>query len=278
MKTILTLIAAAASIAGASVAFSTSASAGEILDHVLKTKALTAAVGTDWAPSSFLNDKGELDGYDVEVAKGIAKYLGVEAKFVTPGWDLIAAGKWQGRWDIGMGQMTPTKARMDSFDLSVIYFYEKAVAVVHKDSKATKLSDLDGKKIGGANDTSAIAYAKHSFTPGWIGAKPVEYQFTPGEVKEYQSSPVAMDDLRLGDGVRLDAIATDGSYAENAIKSGYPIKVLGTLFSSPGVIALLKTDKEFNEKVAAAVKSMRDDGTLSKLSTKWYGSDHSVEN
>ncbi|MBB4233365.1 polar amino acid transport system substrate-binding protein [Rhizobium mongolense] len=273
----MTAITAAASFTVASVAFSLSASAGEILDHVLKTKTLRAAVGTDWAPASFVNEKGQLDGYDVDVAKGIAKYLGAEAQLITPGWDLIAAGKWEGRWDIGMGQMTPTKARAEKFDLSVVYVYEQAVAVVHKDSKATRLSDLDGKTIGGAADTSAMAYAKHSFTPGWINAEPIEYQFNPGQVKEYQTSAVAMDDLRLGEGVRLDAVVTDGTYAEGALKSGYPIKVLDTLFSSPGVVALSNDDKEFNEKVAAAIKEMREDGTLSKLAIKWYGSDYSVE-
>ncbi|WP_026617335.1 transporter substrate-binding domain-containing protein [Ensifer aridi] len=276
MNRIMTAISTA-SFAVASVAFSLSASAGEILDHVIKTKTLRAAVGTDWAPASFVNEKGELDGYDVDVAKGIAKYLGVEAQLVTPGWDLIAAGKWEGRWDIGMGQMTPTKARAEKFDLSVVYVYEQAVAVVHKDSKATKLSDLDGKAVGGAADTSAMAYAKHSFTPGWINAEPIEYQFKPGQIKEYQTSAVAMDDLRLGEGVRLDAVVTDGTYAEGALKSGYPIKVLDTLFASPGVVALLNDDKEFEEKVAAAIKNMREDGTLSKLAIKWYGSDYSLE-
>ncbi|AGS24462.1 transporter substrate-binding domain-containing protein [Rhizobium etli] len=276
MNKLSTAIAAIASFAVVTV-FSTSACAGDTLDHVLKTKTLKAAVATDWAPASFVNDKGQLDGYDVDVTKEIAKRLGVEAQFVTPGWDLIAAGKWEGRWDVGMGQMTPTKARAEKFDLSNIYFYEQAVAIVHKDSKATKLSDLDGKRVGGAADTSALAYAAHTFTPGWIGAKPMEFKFKPSEIKAYQSSGIALDDLRLGDGVRLDAIVTDGSFADNAIKSGYPIKVLGTLFSSPGVVAILKGDKEFSEKIAAAVKSMRDDGTLSKLSIKWYGSDFTVE-
>ncbi|WP_072382447.1 transporter substrate-binding domain-containing protein, partial [Rhizobium tibeticum] len=237
MNKIMITTAAAASFAAASVAFSLSAHAGEVLDRVLAKKTLTVAVGTDWGPMSSLNEKQELDGYDIDVAKGIAKYLGVEEKFVTPGWDLIAAGKWENRWDIGMGQMVPTQARAEKFDFSALYFYETAVAVVHKDSKATKLSDLNGKVIGVAAGSSSESYANQSFTPNWVGAKPIQYPFKAGEVKPYQSTNIALDDLRLGDGTRLDGIVTDGTIAENAIKSGYPLKPLGEpLFVSPAAI------------------------------------------
>ncbi|AGS24469.1 transporter substrate-binding domain-containing protein [Rhizobium etli] len=263
--------AAAASLAVVSVAFSIPAQAGEVLDRVLASKTLTVATSVGWPPASFVNDKGELDGFDVDVAKGIAKNMGVEVKFVTPEWDIVTSGRWEGRWDLTMGQMNPTEARAKIFDFPAVYIYVNAVVAVHKDSKATKLSDLDGKRVGVSAGSSDESYLKHTLQI--YGAPPMKYEFTPGEVR---ATSTASDDLRLGDGVRLDAWATDEQTAKDAIKSGYPIKVLGTLFSSPAVVAILKGDKEFNEKIAAAVKTMRDDGTLSKLSMKWYGSDFTV--
>ncbi|ULJ74250.1 transporter substrate-binding domain-containing protein [Rhizobium gallicum] len=266
-----------ASLAFASVVCSTVANAGEVLDRVLATKTLTVAVGTDWGAMSHLNEKHELDGDDIEIANRIAKYLGVQVKFVTPGWDLIAAGKWEGRWDLAMGQMTPTQARTKKFDFPAIYFYGPVVAVVHKDSKATKLSDLNGKTVGVGAGNITESYANHTFTPGWINAKPVHYEFTPGQVKTYGSSNVAFDDLRLGDGVRLDAVLGDDTISREAIKSGYPMKVLGQLFSAPGAIAVEKGDKEFSEKIGTVVNEMKKDGTLAKLSVKWFGVDYTVE-
>ncbi|WP_210328543.1 transporter substrate-binding domain-containing protein [Mesorhizobium amorphae] len=90
------------------------------LDRVLATKTLTVAVGTDWGKMSFLNDKHELDGSDVDIANAIAKYLGVKAKFVTPAWVFITAGEWEGRWDMAMGQLTPTKARAEKLSFPVV--------------------------------------------------------------------------------------------------------------------------------------------------------------
>lgn len=274
MNKLMSLVATAASLAVATLVSSVQANAGTVLDNVLKSKTLTVAVGTDWGAMSHLDEKHELVGYDVDVAKGIAKSLGVDAKFVTPGWDIIIGGKWQGRWDMAMGGITPTTAREAVFDFPAFYYYEDDVVVVHKDSKATKLADLDGKTVGTLSPSILEDYANHKFKPEWKGAKPINYQFKPGAVKGYTSSNVSYDDLRLGDGVRLDGVITNKLSVNNAIKAGYPIKVLGDpLFSSPGAITVGKGDKEFNDKIAASVKEMKDDGTLSKLSVKWFGED-----
>ncbi|MER8752587.1 transporter substrate-binding domain-containing protein [Mesorhizobium sp. M1050] len=277
MCKLITMIAAAASLTVASLTSSATANAGAVLDKVLATKTLTVAAGTNWGKMSFLNDKHEFDGFDVEVAKGVAQHLGVQIKFVTPSWDIVAAGKWQGRWDMTIG-MTPTKARTELFDFPALYAYQPAVAVVHKDSKATKLSDLDGKVVGATANSTLLAYVNHSLIPDWIGAKPIQFQFTPGEVKAYDTSTVAFDDLRLGDGVRLDAVVTDKTIALDAIGASYPLKLLGgTLFTSPSALVIELGDKELSDRIAAAIKGMRDNGTISKLSIKWYGVDYSVE-
>lgn len=279
MKKLPTMMAAAASFALATVASSTTANAGEVLDRVLTTKTLTVAAGTDWGALSFVNDKHELDGSDVDIAKGVAKRLGVEAKFVTPGWDIIVSGKWQGRWDLAVGEMVPTKARAEIIDFPAIYAYSTVVAAVHKDSKATTLSDLDGKKVGVAASTVSESYAKKNLKPDWINAKPVVFKFTPGKVTSYPSSNnIAYEDLRLGDGVRLDALVTDQPGLVKAINAGYPLKQLGEpLFSAPCAIAILPGDKEFHDKIAAAIQSMRDDGTLTKIFIKWYGVDRALD-
>lgn len=273
----ITTFLAAAAMAIGSVGYGSSAYAGEVLQRVLAMKTLKVAVGPDWGRSSSLNANHELEGHDIDVAKGIAKYLGVEPEFVTPGWDLIVAGDWQGRWDIGMGKMTPTKERAEKLDFSENYFYDQVVALVHKDSKAKELSDLNGGIVGASAGTLGENYANQTLIPNWIGARPFEYKFKAGQVRSYASDYVAYDDLRLGDGTRLNAVLADAAGTKDVIKSGYPFRVLGVLFSAPAAIPMMKGDKEFRDKVSAAIKSMKDDGALSKLSIKWYGADYSVE-
>lgn len=253
------------------------ANAGAVLDRVLAAKTLKVATDANWAPQSFMNDKNELDGFDVDVAKNVGQRLGVKVEFVTPGWDIITAGKWAGRWDVDVGSMTPSKERAKIFDFPAVYYYTPAVVAVHKDSKATKFSDLDGKVVGTTATSTFEAYAKQDLTLDAAGAPPFKYEFKPKDVKSYANSTTAFDDLRLGDGTRLDAVVSSLPSVRDAVKAGYPIKQLGEpVFYEPLAIAIEHGDQEFNDKIADAIKDMKTDGTLSKLSVKWYGIDYTV--
>lgn len=255
------------------------AHAGAVLDRVLAAGTLKVATDANWAPQSFLNSSNELDGFDVDVAKAIGKHLGVKVEFITPGWDIITAGHWAGRWDMHAGSMTPTKKRAEIFDFPAVYYYTPAAVAVHKDSKAKTLADLDGKVVGATSTSTFEAYAKKDLTLDAAGAPPFEYKLNPKEVRSYENSTTAFDDLRLGDGVRLDAVVSSLPSILDAEKAGYPIKQLGDpVFYEPLAIAIERGDPELSAKIGDAVKAMKEDGTLSKLSEKWYGQDYSKTN
>lgn len=252
-----------------------SASAGEVLDKVLASKTLTVAVSPNYPPNSFLDEQGKLVGLDVDVSRKIAEHLGVKVEYKTPAWDLITSGRWQGRWDIVVAGMAPTKERAKLFNFPATYFYSSIIAAVHKDSKATSLADLEGKDIGVTAGSMSLDYVKHNLKKeDLIGVPDFDYKFVSDKFKVYESANNALDDLRLGDGVRLDAVVADDIVIYAAIKAGYPIKQLGGgLVYCPIVIATLPGDDEFNKKIAEAIQAMKDDGTLSQLSIKWYGQD-----
>ena len=250
--------------------------AGEALDRVLKNKVLKSATSANWPPQSFLNDKNEMDGFDIDVAKEIAKRLGVKAEFVTPSWDIMTAGNWHGRWDISVGSMTPTKARAKVLTFSGVYYYSPASFAVHKNSSYKDKTELNGKTIGAVAASTYDLYLKKDLTIDAEGAPPFVYDVTPGRINSYQDSTnMALDDLRLGDGVRIDGALGPQNTFEVAIKNGYPIRIIGTpAFYEPLSVAIDKGDQEFNNKLAAIIKAMHGDGTLATLSVKWYGVDY----
>lgn len=251
--------------------------AGEVLNRVMEAKLLKVATDANWAPQSFMNENNEMDGFDVDVAKEIGKRLGVPVEFVTPGWDIITAGNWQGRWDMHVGSMTPTAERAKIFAFPAVYYYTPAAVAVHSDSKAAQLSDLDGKTVGATTSSTFEAYANQDLTLDAAGAPAFTYQFKPGEVKSYANSSTAFDDLRLGDGVRLDAVVSSLPSILDAAKAGYPIRQLGEpVFYEPLAVAIEHGDQELNDKIAEAVAAMKADGTLSTLSLKWYGQDYTA--
>lgn len=275
MKSGMRLIALTTSLALS--LFAQPANAGAVLDKIMAAKTIKVATEANWAPQSFLNDKNELDGFDVDVAKEIGKRIGVKVEFITPAWDIITAGNWSGRWDMHVGSMTPTKKRTEMFSFPGVYYYTPAAVAVHNDSKAATLADLKGKIIGASTSTTYESYVKRDLTIDAEGAPAFEYQLNPGEVRSYDSSLTALDDLRLGDGVRLHALVSSMVTFIEAQKNGYPIRVIGDpVYYEPLSVAIELGDDEFAAKIADSIKAMHSDGTLSKLSQKWYSVDYTT--
>lgn len=255
----------------------TSAFAGDALDRVMSEGTLKVATDANWAPQSFLNDNNEMDGFDVDVARELATRLGVEVEFVTPSWDIITAGNWNGRWDLSVGSMTPTKSRAEVLSFPGVYYYTPASVAVHEDSPYKEISDLNGKKVAGSTASTFELYLQHDLTIDAEGVPAFEYQITPGELRSYKDGTAAMDDLRLGDGVRIHGMVGSLPAILSGIESNYPLRVLGEpVFYEPLAVAIDKGDAEFNDKLAGFIADMKADGTLSAMSVKWYGIDYSA--
>jgi polar amino acid transport system substrate-binding protein len=250
------------------------ADAGEVLDRVTSKGVLVMSTDAEYPPQSSLDESNEFVGFDIDVGREIAERLGVGIEFVTPSWDVITAGNWAGRWDISVGSMTPTAARREVLDFPAIYYYTPAALAVHQDSAVATPADASGKKIGVGVATTYENYLKHDLVIDAEGAPPFDYLIDDASIQTYDTDLLALDDLRLGDGVRLDAALTALPTIMGAIDNGYPIKVVGDpVFLEPLSVAIDKGDPEFGAKLAEIVTAMGDDGTLAGLSMKWYGAD-----
>ncbi|WP_245273331.1 transporter substrate-binding domain-containing protein [Phyllobacterium sp. UNC302MFCol5.2] len=248
--------------------------AGETLDRVMGSKILTMSSDAEYPPQSFLNDKNEMDGFDIDVGKEIARRLGVALKIVTPGWDVITAGGWAGRWDVSIGSMAATPERAKVLNFPAIYYFTPASFAVHKDSNITTIGELNDRVIGVCTGCSYESYLQKNLKLDAPGVPPFTYQVTAKEIKSYETDTNAYDDLRLGQGVRLEAVLSALPTLREAIKKGYPMKVIGDpVFYEPLAVATDKGDPEFDAKITEAVDAMRKDGTLKALSEKWYGVD-----
>ena len=239
--------------------------AGEVLDRVMSKGVLVMSTDPEYPPQSSLDENNEFVGFDIDVGRQIADRLGVKVEFVTPSWDVITAGNWAGRWDVSVGSMTPTAARREVLDFPAIYYYTPAALVVHADNDSIAApADASGKTIGVGVATTYENYLKKDLVIDAEGAN----------IQTYDTDLLALDDLRLGDGVRLDAAVTALPTVMDAIRQGYPLKVVGDpLFLEPLSVAIDKGDPEFAAKLAEIVEAMHEDGTLSELSMMWYCAD-----
>ena len=267
MKTMALLPLSLALLASCATAF-----AGQTLDRVTEKGQMTGVLMESYPPFSFLNEQNQLDGFDVDVAKVVAQRLGVKLKLETPSWDVIAAGRWSGRYDICVCSMTPSEARAQVFDFPVEYYQSPAVIVVNaKDTAIASGKDLSGKKVGVISASTYEAYLNKDLV---IEGAPLKYPFDNVQVAPYDNETVAFQDLALGSGVRLDAMVTNLITARERIAQDPRFKIAGnTLYAEPNVVAIEKGDPQWSARVTEVIDQLKADGTLSKISQKWIGAD-----
>jgi len=237
-----------AAIATAVTISSGAAWAGSTLDRIHETKVIKVATAANWPPQSFLGPDNKLQGFDIDVATEIGRRLGSKVDFVTPEYGIITAGRWSNRWDLSVGSMTPTTERSRVLDFPAIYYYTPYVFAVHKDAAGAKAADLNDKIIGVEAGTTSEDYINRRLKIDAADVPAFTYDVTPGEVKTYGDSMGPLDDLRMGNGVRLNATLSALPTVVAAVKNGYPIvRVEGKpAYYEPLAIAVDKGDEAFN--------------------------------
>lgn len=116
------------------------AQGSDLLAQVQERGVLRVSTDSNYRPQSYLNPDGSWEGFDVDVAREIAKRLGVKAEFLDINFDVITAGSWNGRWDVNVGSMTVTAERQKALLFTIPYYYTPASFVVHQASTLTDIA------------------------------------------------------------------------------------------------------------------------------------------
>jgi len=247
-----------------------SAKAGAVYDYIKANNELMIATDANWAPFSYIDDDGVMQGFDVEVGREIAKRMGVEARFITPAWDIITSGNWNMRWDVSVGSMTPTASRSEVLNFPAVYYYTPASFAVHSDSTLT-VPQLSGKTICTTAASTWEMYLQGNLD--MLDAPAFTYDVTPGTITSLVDGAACLDDVRLGAGVRNDGMIDSLPMLLAAIDAGYPIKVLGSpAFYEPLSLATDKgnDDPELDAELARIIADMQKDYSLSLLSIQHF--------
>jgi polar amino acid transport system substrate-binding protein len=226
--------------------------------------------------SSDQQTASELTGFDIDTAVEIANRLGVEACFVTPAWDAIVGGNWADRWDLSIGSVTITPERMEKLYFTQPYYTTPAAVFVHQDNTTfTQPSDLSGKRVGAC---TACTYERYLDGTLEIPGETIDFVIKDPQFTGYDTDTTALQDLALGDGVRLDGVMTAEPTGQGVIADGMPLKQLGEpLFFEylAGAVdkASSKDPVPFVQKLSEIIQEMNSDGTLAELSQKYYETD-----
>lgn len=237
------------------------AQAGELLRTIQEKGQINVGLEGTYPPFSFMDEDGKLAGFEVELAGLIAQKLGVQAKLQPTKWDGILAALESRRLDIVVNQVTISEERQKKYDFSKPYTVSGIQALVLK-SKADALNirsatDLAGKKVGVGLGTNYEQW--------------VRQQVPNADIRTYEDDPSKFADLRNG---RIDAILIDRLAALEYAQKAKDTTLAGEAFSRlESGVALRKGEPELLAAIDQAIDTLKADGTLTRLSEKYFGAD-----
>ncbi len=240
---------------------SASAHAQDLLETVKSSGVLRVGLEGTYPPFDYKNASGELEGFDVDVAKAVAARLGVKPQFVPTEWSGILAGLQAGKFDVIVNQVTITAQRKQALDFSQPYTFSAAQLIQRVDDKRqfNSLTEFSGdKKLGVTLGTNYDQMAR---------------AVSGINVQTYPGAPEKLRDLSAG---RIDATLDDRLMLPYIIKnSKLPLRAGDVVKGAEQEMGIpfRKGNPEFEKAINDALNAMKQDGTLKKISMHWFGSD-----
>ena len=209
-------------------------------------------MGTEgaYAPYNFINDAGEVDGFEREVGDELCARAELTCEWVTNDWDSIIPNLVSGNYDTIMAGMSITDERDEVIDFTQNYYPPAASAYVAMDEGV----DLEGGVIAAQVGTIQAAHVAES------GATLLEFA-TPDET-------VAA--VRNGE---ADAVFADKDFLAPVANESADLMFVGEDVQLGGGIGvgLREGDEDLKAALDGAIDSMKEDGSLNEMIVKWFG-------
>lgn len=209
-------------------------------------------LGTEggYPPYNFINDAGEVDGFEREVGDALCERAGLTCEWVLNDWDSIIPNLASGNYDAILAGMSITPEREEVVDFTNEYYPPKNSGY----AAASDDVDLENGVIAAQTGTIQAAYVAES------GAELLEFA-TPDE---------SVAAVRNGE---ADAVLADTDFLASLVtSSGGELVFVGEgIAIGGGIGAAVRTgDDALREKLNAAIEEMKADGSLNELLVKWF--------
>jgi len=235
------------------------------LTTIMNAKKLVMGLDDSFPPMGFRSESNEIVGYDVDLAKEVARRMGVELVLQPIDWAAKEQELNTKQIDCIWNGFTITEERKNNVLFTPPYLRNAQVIVVKQNSPVQTLADLSGKTVGtqaGSASIEAIDAAQ-------------EFKESLREIITYKDFLTALMDLNV-DGI--DAVVIDLVVAnDNINRSGQAFRIIGeSLGDEEFGVGFRKNDKALADKVWSILLDMAGDGTVARIATQWLGADISI--
>ena len=208
-----------------------------------------------WPPLEYIDESGNLTGFEVELVPMIGEKVGVKMEAKNIPWDTIFAGLANGQYDGVASGVSVTEDRKKTMDFSTPILEAGQVIIVKKASTVSGIDDIKGLKVGVQIGTTGDLVLD-------------DYDVVR---KQYDDIGLALQDMLNGN---IDACVCDSLIASDFVLANPnykdKLKVAGSAFTQEDIaIAVKKGNKELLDLINKGLAELKADGSYDKLKAKW---------
>lgn len=241
----------------------TFASAGGHLPD-LQGREIVVVTENAYPPLQFVDPaSGDAIGWEYDAMAEIGTRLNAQIVYENISWDAMIAAVSEGQYDVGMTGITIREDRMEKVDFSDAYMRSEMVMMVRGDEE--RFNDAAGFA---ANDDLLMA-AQPGTTPFYVGVYDVlDGNEANPRIKLFETFGAGVQALRTGD---VDLVLTDGTAGNGYVSaSDGGLKLVGEKLGTEDFGFILPKGSDLVPALNAAIASMKEDGTIDALNTKWF--------
>ena len=224
----------------------------------------TIVIGLDdnFPPMGFHDEKNELTGFDIDLAREAAKRLGAQVQFKPIDWSAKEAELNGHRVDALWNGLTITEERKKNIAFTTPYLENRQIIVVTVDSPIQAKADLAGQVVGAQEGSTAVDAIERD------AATARSFK----ELKKFSDNVTALMDLKTG---RLNAVVVDEVVGRYYLaKKPGEYRVLDDNFGTEEYgVGVRKDDTALLARLQDALNQMKQDGAAAAISTKWFDKD-----
>ena len=216
-------------------------------------------IGTEgaYAPWNFLDDSGDLAGFEIELGNELCKRAELKCEWVVNEWDSIIPNLLAGNYDVIMAGMSVTDERKETIDFSADYYPPDPSKYAGSPDLSVDWDNPKGLKIGAQGATIQSAYLEDNLAGD-------------NTILTYETPDQSVADLMAGN---IDVLLADNSFLAPVIEgSSGAVEFVGPDVSIGGGVAmgLRKDDAELAKQLGTALEEMKADGTVDKLIMEFF--------
>ncbi len=229
------------------------------LEKIKQAGVIKVGTSADYPPFEYIDESGNITGFDIELMEEIGKRLGIKVEWVDMPFDSLIAGVQEGKIDCSISAFNYTEERDKVVDFSDAYFTAEDAFMVAEtfSGNISKPEDVAQYKVGVQSGTTQDDWLTNVL------------QIPEQNLSRYDRADQAALDLKSG---RIEVMMADAIPAKSLAQKIGGLKIIYTavLSSGPMNIVLPEGDTELAQAINQILKQLQQEGFIDQLAQKYF--------